>query len=180
MTNPPGHYGKNLASAVNIAHIDWLVSRTFVDNCSTKCSKERVIDEIPKDFKIICQKVLKKHVCNLCNSYYNLRPDLVKRHKSTCSEKCDISDINYLCEICQKGFKSKFNLNRHKTTIHGGQKIIIEKEKYMCCAIEYSTRTNLLKHYRLKHKGKKFHCQNCGKKINSKESMKYHQKHNCC
>ena len=160
--------------------MDWLVSRNFVDHCSKKCSKERVIDEIPKNFKKTCQNFKKNYLCNLCYSYYNLRPDLVKRHISTCSEKSNRSNSNYLvCKICQKQFKSNFNLNRHKDKIHGSQKSITEKEKLICCNKKFSSATNLSKHFRLVHKGENFPCSNCGKILNSKESMKYHQKHNC-
>lgn len=55
---------------------------------------------------------VKKHVCN-CGKIYSQKSSLDRHQRYECGKP-----PQYICSICDKGFKQKANFKRHNFTIH--------------------------------------------------------------
>merc|ERR1712202_15457 len=84
------------------------------------------------------------------------------------------NDNYFECNICEKMFKGRFNLNRHLETVHNDH-----CEKYECqtCGKTFKTKTNLKRHMNTHIR---IICENCLKEFKTKDELKAHRISNHC
>ena len=77
----------------------------------------------------------------------------------------------FLCEICEKSYKSKTALKQHyKQNHYSGQKV------YKCniCTKEFHVQEKVAFHIRTVHEGKHYKCESCGKSFSQAINLKNH------
>ena len=111
----------------------------------------------------------------------------MKDHTGKCSYFCDnyrekhiflfLQDDSgsasglFICEICQKSFSNKGNLERHKVHHLGNY-------KFFCgiCRKGFSMKYRHEEHMMVVHEGRRFYCDYCGKGFNSKDALSSHKR----
>jgi len=73
---------------------------------------------------------------------------------------------NFPCPECGKKFKSNYDLNRHRDTVHLGNK--------PCCPFCGKHLANIRQHIRVVHKQIRFPCTICKKQMTTKAELKKH------
>lgn len=82
----------------------------------------------------------------------------------------------HVCDVCNKGFKNKYNLKLHKESVH------LKIRKFVCdhrgCGRRFAQNVNLAKHKQIGHQNIKFKCSEsfCGKEFTTKQNLKFHFK----
>ncbi|XP_044011253.1 zinc finger protein 2 homolog isoform X2 [Aphidius gifuensis] len=121
---------------------------------------------------------INKYTCPICNSTFSRRGNMnshIKRHNN--------STGMYKCSVCDCQFKTMSDIKKHRKQ-HTKNEIFesikkknINKPIHQCniCLRIFTKYTLLLNHERI-HNGEqiKFECDKCGKKLSSKNSLKYH------
>ncbi|KAH3736542.1 hypothetical protein DPMN_043113 [Dreissena polymorpha] len=153
------------------------------DNLLFDCNNNEKATEQPLDLKCSVEIVVdnkKKHECNMCVNKYSTRTGY-KRHlvsHSNDGQKCTVCEKvfystydlknhmsnhsnlrTFSCIECEKTFKTKRDLNVHRTRLHKSYL------KFVCevCGKGYNYRNELDGH-RAKHDGSKpFKCPKCNK-----------------
>lgn len=141
---------------------------------------------LPDDKKFVCQtcprsflkksalrthelthnKPINSHTCKFClNSYSSLiflRKHENLRHKIK----------NFICDICQEGFRTKSELKFHRRS-H-----LPDNQQYKCdlCPFIFLERSTLSSHKESHNQEKRFNCNICGLRYKSKESVARHKK----
>ena len=85
--------------------------------------------------------------------------------------------MEFKCEHCEKVFKHKLNLTRHKQSQHTNQ----ESQRYKCetCHVSYSRKHDLTRHMLSNHKQTIPKEKSGGKKLNQASSGKQPLQHTC-
>jgi len=91
-----------------------------------------------------------------------------------------ITQPKYVCEICNKGFKSGYNLKRHQNDYHGeNSEIIKAKTSHICalCAKPFLSSHNLKRHHMDFHSDSRltYHCELCRKNFQNRFNLKRHR-----
>jgi len=101
-----------------------------------------------------------KRVCPLCGSTVSC----LSAHMN--AVHADVR--NFPCDMCEKKFKSNYDLTRHRDSVHLGNKA--------ACPMCGKRISNLNQHIRVVHKQIKFNCTLCIKKYNTKSELHKHIK----
>jgi len=99
-----------------------------------------------------------KRVCPLCGSTVSC----LSAHMN--AVHADVR--NFPCDMCDKKFKSNYDLTRHRDSVHLGN-----KAECPMCGKRIS---NLNQHIRVVHKQIKFNCSLCIKKYNTRSELQKH------
>ena len=145
------------------------------NNNSLIMKRETKADGSSKDEGTITKDQIK---CNFCCSLIMkryIRSHLQKYHQ----EHTKI--LNFPCEICNKIFAGKKNLNVHISFLLNALKyhLKIHNKKFMCqiCSKLHPSQSSVNQHMKVYHHNpKSFECQNCGKKFHRKYNLECHQK----
>jgi len=91
-----------------------------------------------------------------------------------------ITQPKYVCEVCNKGFKSGYNLKRHQKDYHGeNSEIIKAKTSHICalCAKPFLSSHNLKRHHLDFHSENRltYHCELCRKNFQNRFNLKRHR-----
>ena len=109
------------------------------------------------------EEIENKQKCRICGQEFDhslLEDHIAKFHE------------NIICDICQKVFNCKQNMEKHVSFVHGR----IGKE-YICniCTKYFQTKGNLTFHRKALHGGGKYHkCESCGKSFSAARTLKKH------
>ncbi|XP_067118292.1 transcription factor IIIA-like [Centruroides vittatus] len=128
--------------------------------------------------RFIVPSKLKRHMkihegykCDVdeCNAVFETWTLLVQHRKTS-------HPLNYICDICKKKFKTRFNLQNH-LTVHEENRIVFHCS-YENCSRFYFDKRNLSLHIKIHHEGRKFSCthEGCNEQFAYKKSLKYHLK----
>jgi len=113
----------------------------------------------------------KRSVCPYCNNqFYNLDKHIKSKHSNSQVIRETVK-VLYPCNLCEKIFNKKQDLNTHKENIHFLE-VPSNKEPCPHCHKEYN---NLSQHIEIVHKNtKKFSCQNCQKAFYDNRELRRH------
>ena len=112
---------------------------------------------------------LKPHLCVQCGKRFGSGSRL-NNHIKKVHEK-DLNQVKIkVCNLCQEEFKSKYDLNIHKLTVHDGV------EPLMCpqCPMAFARSKNLAQHLMVVHTTQQFDCSQCDSKFKTKNGLNAH------
>ncbi|XP_033725333.1 zinc finger protein 57-like [Pecten maximus] len=75
----------------------------------------------------------------------------------------------YVCEVCNKGFRTRMNLIGH-LPVHSG----VKAHQCEVCGQCFTLKETLRRHKRIHNKAKKYQCKHCGLKFRSTEGLNGH------
>ena len=105
--------------------------------------------------------------CPVCKIYFP------KIEQSEMNRHIKGHDMDFVCEVCGKGFRRQKYLNQHVEEMHGNQ-----QSRYMCtiCNNVYKQERNLRNHIKMRHSEdvKKFMCRFCDREFLYQFSLKRH------
>lgn len=109
-----------------------------------------------------------RFTCHVCNKGFNVMHHL-RSHLACHNEKLKIK-----CEKCGASFRYKKELNSHNRAVHlvGGSGIRCEVAG---CGIEFTMSGALHEHTLVKHQGRMFKCDVCGKPYRWRSSLGHHK-----
>ena len=104
----------------------------------------------------------------------------IKRHQEACNRHLNHSRKNSRdalpCDLCEKSFPNKFNLDRHKTQVH--QVLLVRSFKCMVenCSFSSNTLKHLKRHKTLKHTDidDRIPCSKCDGEFLSRQGLLSH------
>ncbi|KAI4455323.1 zinc finger protein [Holotrichia oblita] len=137
------------------------------------------------------------------------KPEIKSRSSKTKSFRYDLSNQKFLdrfiltphkfgrhftCEICNKGFRRRFDLKRHKVTHTNVEmsecsicfKLVTDVKRHMkthfsqhicdICGSKFAWKCNLIKHIRIHTGDRPYTCEMCGKSFTQKSTLDIHIK----
>ncbi|XP_021703820.1 zinc finger protein 2 [Aedes aegypti] len=117
------------------------------------------------DESIACKKV--NSTCDQCGKVCDTRRALYQ-HKLTHQPKPQL-----ICDQCGKSYTNSFNLENHKSQVHGEE---FEELGYVykCCEQTFPTRRELNEHIKTHSKILNLLCDTCGKSFTSHKALRSH------
>ena len=98
----------------------------------------------------------------LCSKIFKNKAGLRAHKSAVCAEK------NYACDVCDKKFKTKDQLNTHVSTRFTQDSIDI----CYACGITFTQKNNWTKHMNIYHLPQNFKCNHCPKSSIDKKALK--------
>ncbi|XP_031617242.1 zinc finger protein 431-like isoform X2 [Contarinia nasturtii] len=111
--------------------------------------------------------------CELCDQTYSkhsLHAHVLQKHLKMKSIET-VSDPKFICDICEKTFRTKGNIRLHMVNTHS------KKLDFICdqCGNKFAALGTLQQHIQRIHNDEKsFECEECGKRYSEKYDFKKH------
>ena len=120
------------------------VKKHFKSNCQNRDSQLNLKMHMKKEQKAVTMKKLIKVKCSVCEkNVINL-----EKHKFTCrAVKRNVKP--HKCDNCEKSFKHRHHLTRHKKIVHGHKKVVhdkIQDHKCNLCGKEFRSTDSIKRH----------------------------------
>lgn len=96
-------------------------------------------------------------------------------------DECNVlnqeEDKYYICDVCQKTFKTKSGIKNHFRRMH--LKMIPTQDSYECeeCNAKFASLRNLKRHQKTHNPEKSFKCSFCDSKFHTQQNQYYHEKY---
>ncbi|GAB0093199.1 hypothetical protein DMENIID0001_082750 [Sergentomyia squamirostris] len=115
-----------------------------------------------------------EYKCTTCSKVFNTRKKLYQ-HTTTHRKRSP-----QVCDLCGKIYGSRFNLENHKSSVHGYPVEESDTAIYRCrlCSSEFTTRVDLFRHIE-NHGPSSTHtnlCEKCGKCFMTNEALRAHSR----
>lgn len=118
-----------------------------------------------------CKKI-NIYKCNTCNKIFDKRK---KFYQHSLSHR---DRSSFVCDQCGKTYNNRFNLENHKSSIHGDAVEENDSAIYRCrlCSQQFTNRNELFRHIEAHgNPSRQAHlCDRCGKCFASQEALKSH------
>ncbi|XP_059613933.1 zinc finger protein 728-like [Phlebotomus argentipes] len=119
-----------------------------------------------------CQK--KEYKCGTCSRTFDTRKKFYQ-HSMSHRERSSL-----ICDQCGKTYSNRFNLENHKSSVHGDAVEESDSAIYRCrlCSQQFNTRVALFSHIEAHDKpSRQAHlCDRCGKCFVTQETLKSHSR----
>lgn len=165
LCNTPFGPLQHLKDHVKIVHAEYM--RTHVKPVVFQCGvcNKRFDEAWYLSTHVNAHMGIKDHECVECLERFSSRAQLTYHTRSV-----HTGERPFRCEVCDKGYITKSDLNRH-AHIHAGDR------SFKCddCGKSFTAKSTLAVHKNIHTGEKQFQCEVCGGTFTSKSALKYHR-----